>query len=88
MVFVVPRLQELARKKGTPSLNLGLVDHPKAYDSVDRTHLWDLLTWFGVPPRILVVIHLFHDGMQACVRLNDGENFVDYCDTRCRVAHG
>ena len=39
MMFVVRRLQELARKKGTP-LFMCFIDLTKAYDSVDRTPLW------------------------------------------------
>ena len=38
MMFVVRRLQELARKKDTP-LYMCLIDLAKAYDSVDRTLL-------------------------------------------------
>ena len=45
----------------------------KKNDSVDRTLLWDVLARFGVPPRMLAVIRQFPDGMQACVRLDDGE---------------
>ena len=67
MMFVVRRLQELARKKDTP-LYLCFIDLTKAYDSVDRTLLWDILARFDVPPRMLAVIRRFHDGMQACVR--------------------
>jgi len=33
----------------------------------------DCLARFGVPPRMLTVIRQFHDGMRACVRLDDGE---------------
>ena len=54
-------------------MHLRFIDHTKAYDSVDRTLLWDVLARFGVPPRMLAVIRQFHDGMQACVRLDDGE---------------
>ena len=72
MMFVVRRLQEQARKKDT-LLNLCFIDLTKAYDSVDRILLWDVLARFGVPPRMLAVIRHFHDGMQACVRLDDGE---------------
>ena len=72
MMFVVRRLQELARKKDT-SLYMCFIDLTKAYDSVDRSLLWDVLARFGVPPRMLAVIRQFHDGMQACVRLDDGE---------------
>ena len=72
MMFVVRRLHKLARKKDTP-LYLWFIDLTKAYDSVDRTLLWDVPARFGVPPRMLAVIREFHDGMQACVRLDDGE---------------
>ena len=35
--------------------------------------LWDTVARFGIPPRVLDVIRLFHDGMQSRVRLDDGE---------------
>ena len=55
IMFVVRRLQELARKKDT-SLYLCFIDSTIAHDSVDRTLLWDVLARFGVPPRMLAVI--------------------------------
>ena len=70
-MFVVRRLQELVRKD-TP-LFMCFTDLTKAYDSVDRTLLWTVLARFGIPPRMLAVIRQFHDGMRACVRLDDGE---------------
>ena len=72
MMFVVRQLQELARKTDTP-LYLCFIDLTKAYDSVDQTLLWDVLARFGVPSRMLAVIRQSHDGMQARVRLDDGE---------------
>ena len=82
MMFVVRRLQELARKNDTP-LYLCFIDLIKAYDSVDRALLWDVLAIFGVPPRMLAVIRQFHDGMQACVRLDDGD-----CSDKFAVGQG
>ena len=82
MMFVVRRLQELARKNHTP-LYLCFIDLTKAYDSVDRTLLWDVLARFGAPPRMLAVIRQFHDGMQAFVRLDDGE-----CSDKFDVGQG
>ena len=70
MMFVVRRLQELARKKDIP-LYLCFIDRTRTYDSVDRTLLRDVLAHFGVPPRMLAVIRQFHDGMHACARLED-----------------
>ena len=72
MMFVVRRLQELARKKDTP-LFMCFIDLTKAYDSVDRTLLCTALARFGIPSRMLAVIRQFRDGMRACVRLDDGE---------------
>ena len=62
MMLVVRRLQDLAQKKDIP-LYMCFIDLTKAYDSVDRTLLWDVLARFGVPPRMLAVIRQFHDGM-------------------------
>ena len=68
--IMIRRLQELARKKRIP-LYVRLSDLTKAYDSVDRTLLWTVLARFGVPQNIISAIRQFHDGMRACVRLDD-----------------
>ena len=71
MMFVVRRLQEVERKAGV-SLHMCFVDLQKAYDTVDRTLLWQVLIRIGVPPQMIAVIRQFHDGMRACVRPHDG----------------
>ena len=71
MMFVVRRLQEVGRKAGV-SLHMCFVDLQKAYDTVVRTLLWQVLTRIGVPPQMIAVIRQFHDGMRACVRPDDG----------------
>ena len=70
MMFVIRRLQELARKKRIP-LYVCFIELTKAYDSVDRTLLWTVLARFGVPQNMISVICQFPDGMRACVRLDD-----------------
>ena len=70
MMFVVRRLQELGRTSGT-SLEIYFIDLAKAYDTVDRVLLWEVLARFGVPPRRIKVIRMFHDGMRSRVELND-----------------
>ena len=47
-------------------------DLQKAYHTVERTFLWQVLTRVGVPPQMIAVIRQFHDGMRACVRPGDG----------------
>ena len=71
MMFVVRRLQKLGRTSNT-SLEICFIDLAKAYDSVDRMLLWEVLARFGVPPRMIKVIRMFHDGMSARVQLDDG----------------
>ena len=71
MTFVVRRLQEVGRKAGV-SLHMCFIYLQKAYDTVDRPLLWQVLTRIGVPPQMIAVIRQFHDGMRACVRPDDG----------------
>ena len=70
MMFVIRRLQELARTKRIP-LYVCFIDLTKAYDSVDRILLWTVPARFGVPQNMISVIRQFHDGMRAGVRLDD-----------------
>ena len=71
MIFVVRRLQEIWRKAGV-SLFMCFIDLQKAYDTVDRTLLWQVLTRTGVPPQMIAIIQKFYDWMRACVRPDDG----------------
>ena len=70
VMFVVRRLQELGRTTNT-SLDIYFIDLAKAYDSVDRVLLWEVLARFGVSPRMIKVIRMFHDGMKARIQLDD-----------------
>ena len=54
------------------SLFMCFIDLQKAYDTVDRTLLWQVLTRIGVPTQMIAVIQQFHDEMRACVRPDDG----------------
>ena len=71
MMFVLRRLQEIGWKAGV-SLFMCSIDLQKAYDTVDRTLLWQVLTRIGVPTQVIAVIQQFHEGMRACVRPDDG----------------
>ena len=70
-MFVVLRLQEIGRKARV-SLFICFLDLQKAYDIVDRTLLWQVLTRIGVPLQMIAVPQRFHDRMRACVRPDDG----------------
>ena len=53
-------------------LFMSFIDLLKAYNTVDRTLLWQVLTRIGVPPQMIAVIPQFHDGMRSCVRPDGG----------------
>ena len=71
VMFVVRRLQETGRNAGV-SFFMYFIDTQKAYDAVDRTLLWQVLTRIGVPPQMIAIIRQFHDEMRGCVRPDDG----------------
>ena len=70
VMFVIRRLEELVWKKRI-LLYVCFIDLTKAYDSVDRTLLWTVFAGIGVPHNMISVIRQVHDGMRACVRLDD-----------------
>ena len=72
-MFVIRQLQELAREKQNP-LYVCLIYLIKAYDLVDRTLIWRVLGHVGVPHNIISAVRQFHDGIRACVRLDDRVN--------------
>ena len=47
------------------------IDLQTTYDSVDRELLWQVLTRFSVPAKMITAVHQYHDGMRACVRTDD-----------------
>ena len=72
MLFVVRRLQELARRRGVP-LYMCFVGLQKAYDSVDRKLPWKVLARAGVSEEMIAIIRQFYDGIQARLRVDDGK---------------
>jgi len=73
MVFVPRILQEKCREQHT-SLYLAFIDLTKAFDTVNRTLLWGILSKFGCTPHFLAVLREFHDGMSARVVLGGLES--------------
>ena len=71
MIFVARQLVEKSREHETPLFVL-FVDLKKAYDSVPRCALWQVLEKCVVPPIMLSVIKSLHEGMKAAVRVEGG----------------
>ena len=69
MIFVARQLLEKAREH-TDSLFAVFVDLWKAYDSVLREALWQVLERCGVPPKMLSVVMSLHQSMLSKVRVS------------------
>ena len=52
------------------SLFVMFMDLKKAYDSVPRKALWQILQKCDIPPRMLKIITSFHEGICAEVRVD------------------
>ena len=66
MIFVTRQLQEKCREQHK-NLFIAFVDLSKAFDTVNRDLLWQVLKKFGCPPRFLNILGQFHSGMMARV---------------------
>ena len=69
-MFVVRKVREFGLKAEV-SLFMRFIGLQKAYNTVNRTHLRQVLTRIGVPPQLIAIIRQFHDGMRARVRCGD-----------------
>ena len=66
MIFVARQLQEKCREQHQ-DLYLAFVNLTKAFDTVNRDLLWNILRKFGCPPTFIAILQQFHTGMCAQV---------------------
>ena len=65
MPFTARQLQKKCQEQNV-DLYMTLVDLTKAFATVSRDVLWEIMAKFGCPPRFMV--RQFHDGMHARVQ--------------------
>ena len=66
MIFCLRQLQEKCIEQDRP-LYMVFVDFGKAFDTVGRTGLWQLLRKYGCPEKFTTMIEALHTGMMANV---------------------
>jgi hypothetical protein len=66
MIFCLRQLQEKCIEQDRP-LYIVFVDFTKAFDTVGRTRLWQLLRKYGCPEKSTTMIEALHMGMMATV---------------------
>ena len=71
MIFCLRQLQEKCIEQDRP-LYMVFVDFSKAFDTVGRTGLWQLLRKYGCPEKFTTMIEALHTGMMAKVSV-EGE---------------
>ncbi|VDP44356.1 unnamed protein product [Schistosoma curassoni] len=62
------------------SLYINFIDYEKAFDSVDRTSLRRLLRYYGVPQKIINIIHHSYDGLNC--KIVHGGQLTDSFDVK------
>ena len=67
MIFCLRQLQENCIEQDRP-LYMAFVDFTKAFDTVGRTGLWQLLRKYGYPEKFNTMIESLHAGMMVNVR--------------------
>jgi len=73
MIFVAWLLQEKCREQNR-DLYLAFIDLMKAFDTVNRDLLWQILMKVGCPPALLTILQKFHNGMHAKVVIGGRES--------------
>ncbi|KAK2191975.1 hypothetical protein NP493_41g01001 [Ridgeia piscesae] len=68
MIFCLRQLQEKCIEQDRP-LYMVFVDFSKAFDTVGRTGLWQLLRKYVCPEKFTTMIEALHTGMMANVRV-------------------
>ena len=75
MIFASRQVQEKCREQNK-DLYILFVDLTKAFDTVSRPGLWNILPRLGIPPKMVKIIQSFHDGMKA--RLVNGDESNEF----------
>ncbi|VDO82338.1 unnamed protein product, partial [Schistosoma mattheei] len=68
------------------SLYINFIDYEKAFDSVDRTTLWKLLRYYGVPQKIVNIMHSAYDGLHC--KIVHGGQLTNSFEVKTGVSQG
>ena len=71
LIFTLKQLQEKAKEQQS-QIYVAFIDLAKAFDSINRKALWQIMGRFGIPPKFLKVCESLHENNYASV-LIEGE---------------
>ena len=73
MIFAARQILEKSREQYR-DLHMCFIDLSKAFDTVERSMLWEVLRRSGCPEKFVSLIRQIHDGMEARVKVSDLES--------------
>ena len=88
MIFCLRQLQEKCIEQDRPQYMV-FVDFSKAFDTVGRTGLWQLLRKYGCPEKFATMIEALHTGMMAYVSVggvSESFNIINGVKQGCVLA--
>ena len=85
MIFAARQLQEKCQEQ-YEDLFVTFIDLTKAFDTVCRNGLWQIMEKFGSPREFIALVRQLHDGMRATV-LDNGDT-SDSCTVTNGVKQG
>ncbi|KAL9958657.1 hypothetical protein ACROYT_G035706 [Oculina patagonica] len=65
-IFILRNIIEQSAEWQAP-LYIGFIDFKKAFDSVRRDRLWNILKHYGIPENFVNIIRELYDGSTCCV---------------------
>ena len=65
-IFILRNILEQSAEWQTP-LYIGFIDFKKAFDSVRRDKLWNILRHYGIPDNFVDITQELYDGSTSCV---------------------
>ena len=63
-----------------------LLDFSKAFDSIKREAIWEILRYYGVPHKIIMAISCICDGSESCVKIEN--EFSEFFKVNTGVLQG
>ena len=73
-------------KEFQKSLVINFIDFKKAFDSVHRESIWEILKLYGIPHKIINIFISLYTNSQCCIRTKDG--YSDMFDIITGVRQG
>ena len=84
-IFILRSIIEQSIEWQAP-LYINFIDFEKAFDSIHRDSLWEIMRQYGIPRKIINMVKLMYSG-SACAVLDDGE-ITEWFEVKTGVKQG